>query len=290
MRNIITRVTGGLPSNIDGTIKANGSANVFFINPAGIIFGPNASLSIGGSFIASTANSLKFKDGTEFSANISGTTPLLTISVPIGLQFGANPGEIINQSQASLDGAVNTLGVPTGLQVPSSKTLALVGGTISLSDGNLTALNGRIELGSVDSNSYVSLNEVNTHYVLEYSGVQTFRDIQISGVTSGSLIDISGDGGIQVQGKNITLTDNSLIFSIATGSQASGNLIINASESVKLNGGSNIGTFAEGEGKAGDVFVKAFESVELEGTASGAPTFLGSQVCVLSARMWQRYG
>ena len=113
IQNILSRVTGNSVSNIDGLIQANGTANLFLLNPNGIIFGQNASLNIGGSFFASTASSLVFADGTVFSAKPdTSTPPLLSVSVPLGLQYGSNPGGI------QVQGATLEVGV--------GQTLALV--------------------------------------------------------------------------------------------------------------------------------------------------------------------
>lgn len=131
IQNIITRVTGKSSSNIDGTLRSNGAANLFLINPNGIIFGANASLDIGGSFVGTTASSIKFEDGSKYSA-VEPQTPLLTISIPIGLQFGSNPASIRNQSQASPNGAKGYFDNPEGLRVSPGKTLALIGGDIYL--------------------------------------------------------------------------------------------------------------------------------------------------------------
>lgn len=305
IQNIISRVTGGSISNIDGLIRANGTANLFFINPNGIIFGPNASLQIGGSFVASTADSLRFADGTEFSATNPQTTPLLTVSVPLGLQLGSNPGRIVNQSQASPNGAVNSVNLPVGLEVQSGKTLALVGGNVSLEGGNLTAPSGRIELGSVGT-GLVNLTEISQGYALGYSGVQNFQDIQLS---SGAYVDVSGEGGgdIQVKGRNINLTDNAAILSTTLGAGTGGNLTVDAAESVKLGNNASLTTYtlgtgsagnltittrnltvesgafiqtpSAGQGPAGNLLVRATDAVELSGTTTdGLPSGFSAQV------------
>jgi filamentous hemagglutinin family protein len=94
--NILTRVTGGNRSEILGTLGVLGNANLFLLNPNGILFGPNAQLDIRGSFVASTANGFKFSDGREFSATDPQAPPLLSINVPLGLQYGSSqPGTTI---------------------------------------------------------------------------------------------------------------------------------------------------------------------------------------------------
>ncbi|PLZ76639.1 hypothetical protein CBP16_22180, partial [Fischerella thermalis WC217] len=96
--DILTRVTGGNRSNIQGTLGVLGNANLFLINPNGIDFGPNASLDLrGGSFFGSTADSVLF-DNFEFSASNPQPVPQLTINIPIGLRFRDNPGSITSQS------------------------------------------------------------------------------------------------------------------------------------------------------------------------------------------------
>jgi filamentous hemagglutinin family protein len=155
--NIINRVTGGNISEINGLLKAAGSANLFLINPAGIVFGQNARLDIGGSFLGSTADSLIFPEG-EFSAT-NPTKPLLTINAPIGLGFRDNPGDILvrGNGKGTRTPESPLIDANDALRVQPDQTLALVGGNIKLEGGTLKTAGGRIELGSVESNQQVTL-------------------------------------------------------------------------------------------------------------------------------------
>ncbi|MBW4480392.1 MAG: S-layer family protein [Tolypothrix brevis GSE-NOS-MK-07-07A] len=275
IQNIISRVTGGSISNIDGLIRANGNANLFLINPSGIVFGQNASLNVGGSFLASTASSFNFADGTTFSAIAPQTTPLLTISVPIGLQLQANPGSILvqgsghNLSYSDIGSTIRTDSL--GLQVQPGKTLALVGGDIVLDGGNLRAESGRIELGSVADPSLVSLTPVDSGFVLGYSGVENFGAIQLTRKASA---DTSGEGGgeIQVQARRLSVQDGSSILSITQGSKSGGSFSVNATDSIELIGESGDGEYAsslftesQGSGSLGDLKIATGKLIATSG-------------------------
>ncbi|MBE9106726.1 filamentous hemagglutinin N-terminal domain-containing protein, partial [Nostoc cf. edaphicum LEGE 07299] len=235
IQNIISRVTGSSVSIIEGLIKANGSANLFFLNPNGIIFGPNAQLDIKGSLIATTANGLKFADGALFSAFPPQSTPLLTVNVPIGLQFEGTAGSI------RVEGS--------DLKVQPSKTLALVGGKVTLQGGeraaleprqpNLAVPGGRIELGSVAGVGEVSLNQQDNHWVLGYASVNNFGDI---GLEDGVYLDVSGAGGgdVQIQSNNLALTQGSWIYADTQGTEAGGEVLVHTKNTVTLTEGSQI--------------------------------------------------
>ncbi|MBN3907174.1 MAG: filamentous hemagglutinin N-terminal domain-containing protein [Nostoc sp. NMS1] len=268
IQNIISRVTGNSISKIDGILKANGTANLFLINPNGIIFGPNASLNIGGSFVASTASSLNFADGTKFSATSPQTTPLLTLSVPIGLQFGATAAPIRNQSQASPDDAVNILGQGVGLQVQRGKTLALIGGDITLEGGNITARGGRVELGSVAGNSLVSLSPTNEGWVLGYEGVQNFQNIELIQLNKiPSIVDThgNGSGNIHLQGGLVRVAGSLLILVNPLRLQSGGNLTVNASDSVVIEQDSQLFTQSFSNANSGNINVNTKKLVVKSG-------------------------
>ncbi|WP_019505488.1 filamentous hemagglutinin N-terminal domain-containing protein [Pleurocapsa sp. PCC 7319] len=240
IENIIGRVTGGSISNIDGLIQANGTANLFLINPNGIVFGENAALDIGGSFLGSTADSLKFADGSEFSAVDPQAPPLLTVNIPVGLQYGAGNGDIEvqgsgNRLQFTPNFTVNRTERPNGLQVDPEQTLALVGGNILIDGGNLTAEGGRIELGSIARDGFVKLNSTDSGWNLDYGEISNFQDIFLANASS---LEVSGNGGgdLQLQGREVIITDGSAILADTFGNSDGGKLEVNASELLVVAG------------------------------------------------------
>lgn len=241
IQNIITRITGGTVSNINGIIRTNGIANLFLINPKGFIFGNNAKLNIAGSFLVSTANSLIFADGNLFSAVQPENKPLLTIKVPLGFQFGANPGRILLQGNGQgLRYTSDLVDTTLGLHIQPNQTLALVGGDVVLEGGTIKTAGGRIELGSVSGPAFVGLTPTSNGLTLDYQGIQNFQDIKLS---QQAAVDASGKGSgdIHIQGRQISLTGGSQIEDSTLGTEAGGTLLVKGSESVELNGTSSEG-------------------------------------------------
>jgi filamentous hemagglutinin family protein len=250
---ILARVTGGTRSQILGTLGVLGNADLFLINPNGIVFGANAQLDIRGSFVTSTADRLFFDNGFAFSTAAPQAPPLLTIGVPIGLQIPSTSGSLINRSRT-----VDATGKTVGLQVPNGKTIAFVGGDISLEGGYLTAESGRVELGSLASGE-VRLTPIASGWQLSYPENQSLRDIQL---TQASRVTIAGNGNdaIQVQARHVSLSEGSQFDANTTGVLSGGALIVKASESIDLSGLTPDGTLLSGflaktggTGKAGTI-------------------------------------
>ncbi|WP_026102736.1 filamentous hemagglutinin N-terminal domain-containing protein [Pleurocapsa sp. PCC 7319] len=270
--NIFSRVTGGNLSNIDGLIKANGGANLYLINPAGIIFGKNARLNIGGSFLASTADSILFPDGVEFSASDPQAKPLLTINAPIGLNLGDNPGQIINRSVAG--GFVENLEfvrpkftieqTPVGLQVKPGKNLSLIGGEVKLDNGNIYAPGGKVELGGLEEAGIVSISENGS---LNFPNDKVRSNVSLTNLQQlefGSIVNVAGEdgGSIKVHGRNLELSGKSFFFAgikeaSSTSNAQAGNVEIDVTENIVLDRSriSNI-VSSEVEGNSGNINIQ----------------------------------
>ncbi|MBD2457227.1 S-layer family protein [Nostoc sp. FACHB-87] len=247
IQNIFSRVTGGDVSYINGSIKTNSGVNLFLLNPAGIIFGDKAQLKVGGSFIGTTANSIKFADGNEFTVNPM-TTPLLTMNVPIGLQMGSNSGAI-NVYRAKL-------------AVPAKNTFALVGSNLNFDQSTITASDGRVELGSVAANNFVGLSANTAGFGLDFNRVNQFQNMNLRNAAK---VDTSGKqgGAIALQGQKITLSGSSTITSHTLGTASGQGILIKASESLELIGqpalaNTAIAAYSQptAKGRGGDVTIE----------------------------------
>jgi filamentous hemagglutinin family protein len=256
--NIISRVTGSSVSNIDGLIRANGNANLFLINSNGIIFGDNAALDIGGSFVASTANTISFADGTELSTTDSFSSPILTVSVPIGLDLSSQSGSIVVEGTGNNFSAdepifspITRLGNFNGLTVNPGQSLTLLGNGVTLQGGNIAASEGNIQLGSV-RDGRVGLNFED--FSLNFQEIQDFNDVLL---TLESSVDASGTtgGSIQVRGKDITIKDGSVVLVQNQGSSSADGISIQADNDIEISGTNQNGlvrSYVLSEGFAGN--------------------------------------
>ncbi|MEG4627278.1 S-layer family protein [Microcoleus sp. w1-18aA5] len=266
--NIFTRVTGGNPSNILGVLGVQGNANLFLLNPKGIVFGPNARLDLRGSFVGSTGSGIIFDNGFEFSAANSNAVPLLAINIPVGLRFRENPGTIVNSSQTKAPTSALPplpIEIPAfkklGLAVDPGQTLALIGGDIQLQGGNLTAYTGQILLGSVNSPGLVQFEPTALGLNLNYRNIQNFGNIEMNG----AFINTSGLGGgkVDIRGGNINL-NGSGIYGLTLGNINGRGIDIN-SQNLRVEGGSQIFASTLGEGRGSDINIRATGSVEMIG-------------------------
>lgn len=265
IENIFSRVTGTNLSNILGTLGVNGAANLFLLNPNGIIFGKNARLDVRGSFVASTASAIQFGDRGFFSAINPTSVPLLTVNPSAFLFNQQTAGRIENRSTVEISRRPERL---FGLQVPEGRSLVLLGGEILLDGGGLNAANGRIELAGVAGEGTVGLTVNGNTLSLSMPDFVARGNIAIA---NNARVNVSGKGGgfIQLQGDRISLTNTSEITADTLGEENGQGISIRAFQLI-VRDGAQISTTARenSRGNSGGITVNA-DLVELTGTGSG---------------------
>jgi filamentous hemagglutinin family protein len=274
--NIFGRVTGINPSNIQGTLGViGGNANLFLLNPNGILFGPNSQLDLKGSFVATTADAIQFGNNGSFSAltpNVPPATLSINPSAFLFNQIAAKP--ISNQST-------------TGLQVSEGKSLLLLGGNVTVDGGVLRAPGGRIELGGLAASGTVNIEDVNSLKLAFPDGV-TRADVTLN---NNAIVDVvAGNGGdIAINARNISILGGTNVCagigssdfcktpsnSLGSTDSKAGNIILAGTGDVKISQSRLENRLNEGAtGNSGDIF----EALIKRNTAFGSIGISGASV------------
>jgi filamentous hemagglutinin family protein len=288
LKNVIARVTGGEPSTIDGTLASRvPRADVWLLNPAGILFGPNARLDVPASFHASTADALRFADGKVFSALDPGSS-VLSVAAPEAFGFLRAKPAGISVKESVLD-------------VKARKALSLVGGDITVrgngngaadEPGTVRARAGRVSLAALGgpgtvaagSNEATGVVSGNIHLTGEASLVASGNgggSIRIRGgrlvvegassVLADNLGGAHAAGGIAIVTDTLEIRDGGLIRSSTFGRGYAGSVTV-AADTVDIRGGGAIRSSTRGKGDAGEVTVTAMHHLRIGSLGSAVLT------------------
>ncbi|MBR8826363.1 MAG: filamentous hemagglutinin N-terminal domain-containing protein, partial [Gomphosphaeria aponina SAG 52.96 = DSM 107014] len=240
--NIISRVTGGDVSLLEGRLSANGLANVILLNPAG--FQMNGfTLNIGGDFLATTADTLVFEDGTQFGTNPENPVNL-TVNVPLGIQWNGQSAApiLINNST---------------LQLPDGRLMTIVGGEVVVTNSRLAAPGGRVEIGGIATAGLVEIGEAGA-LIFPEEGARA--DVSLTN----SSLDVSAEqgGNIGVYSNNLNLEKSTIQSGIAENlgnpEAVAGDVTLNALGKIELNQSFIINNVGEGAvGNAGNIAIEA---------------------------------
>jgi filamentous hemagglutinin family protein len=323
--NIVGRVTGGQPSAIDGLLRSEiAGAHLYLLNPSGVLFGPNASLDVSGSFHVSTADFLRFADGAKFFATL-GQESVLTVAPPAAFGFlGSNPAGITIQGST--------------LQVPTGKALSVVGGDLEIAGQRplsvgiggefdearvptLGAPSGRISLVSVAARGEVHFTPMTLARDLEVDSLTHLGRIAL---TQGATLKADGHGGgsILLRGGHLlvdnaalwannlgdvdgtgigvdlrvvadaTITSSSAIMTHGVGAGRARDLQITAG-SLHINHASFIGSRPFASGGGGDLRIVATDIITIAGQArisTSAFPYGGAGQIVVSAPLFSITG
>ncbi len=284
--HIFVRVTGSSISNINGLLQS-GQANLFFLNPNGIIFGPNSSINIGGSFFATTAPNITFADGNIFST-ILPERSVLSASLPSGLIFFGDSGkiEVLGKGHGVVESVLLSPFVIEergGLKSSPNQTIALLGSEINFQGGIVESQLGNIEIASI-AKGFVSFTKGVNGYQFNYAGIENFSDINIGDFSLIHIFD-SPKGNISLSGKDINIFNGGFVLSRNVSNLPASNIFVKATGNVNIVGytftptepfrvgRSNITTERVISGESGSIFISANNLTVSEGGIIGIRAF-----------------
>ncbi len=243
IKNILARVTSGKASSIDGTISSDiPQVNLFLLNPSGVMFGPNASVNLGGSFTTGTPDFLKLAGGGKFNTSLGGDDNLTSAPVTA---FG-----FLSQKPASVSLRGTTL---------EGKGITLLGGNLTLDNATLSAPGGNLNLFSAKGPGETSIDPAR----YRNSTVSRFGKVTLKNNSTVSIDSVQGGGKVAIRGGKLVMQDASLIHADNLGVNPGGSIDI-MSESLTLSNGSGIETRVLGSGSGGAVSIENRGALRLQ--------------------------
>jgi filamentous hemagglutinin family protein len=263
--NILARVTGGGASSIDGTIQSTiQGANLFFINPFGVLFGSHAQVNVSGSFAVTSASYVKLADGGRFDAANPANDVLTAAPVSAFGFLNSTPGAISFQDSS--------------LSVPAGQSFSVIGGNITLSGAILQAPGGRINLISINSPGELALDVTDLDTLPDTSGFSGLGAITVQNDGNGnpSTVNTSdasnGGGQVVIRGGSL-LVQNSAIEANALGAMQEKGVDINVTGDLTVDDGGQITANTAGSANGGAINITA-GAITLDGgwmVVSGTP-------------------
>lgn len=255
IRNVISRITGGYPSSIDGGIRcAIPDADIYLMNPNGLLFGPNASVDVGGSFYGITADYIRFSDETRFHA--APEKPVtLSVSSPRAFGFLDNPrGKI----------TINAKGEESAGEGKENQPIITAGKTLFLSGKEIEIKGSEAEKGenTIQGEKIILCAGAENSEISAATGEYLSRDPGEGGIVSVSgqaLVSAQTRSGarspaIRIHGGKFFL-DGSEIRADADDTASGGGIDILAGE-TNISNGSTVSSCAYGTRDAGSVSIK----------------------------------
>ncbi|MGB3512740.1 MAG: filamentous hemagglutinin N-terminal domain-containing protein [Microcoleaceae cyanobacterium] len=232
-RNILGRITGGDPSIINGLIQViGGNSNLFLTNPAGIMFGPNASLNIPASFSVTTATGIGFNNNNYWFQAMGTNDYSNLVGNPSGYRFNiSNPGAIVNEGNLSLSPGEN---------------LTLLGGSV-INTGQLSTAGGNITIAAVEGGSTLRISQPGHLLSLEVdSTVGTteginFIPLSLPELLTGGEITQATSMTVNANGDVVLIDSNTLVADVPGTAITSGNIDVSTTSLSKQQGGSDTG-------------------------------------------------